>query len=335
MSAIARLFNGALAPVDVAFTRRTTLDRTRLQLGDSQLREQTLSAELAAAKAQLLAAEASIGDMKARSEASELLHKEVLQSRQTLIRHQIASRWSTFDGVERLVASPASDRSCPLCGHLAPEAMFTSIVSHCIFGGGVLKRHQCPECDVIFGADKMFALTPKELSQEYEWHYMVYEEGDSTYAELRAFHSLAPRKDGRYVNFGAGSWSKSVEILRDEGWNVYAYEPHNSAAVKADWLINSEAELAAQPFDGLFSNNVLEHFRYPVQALSEMKRYLKPGALMAHATPCYEYLYEYTRFHLFFFPGRSRELLARLANLSIESYETDAHYMNCVFSSGR
>lgn len=51
---------------------------------------------------------------------------------------------------------------------------------------------------------------------------------------------------------------------------------------------------------------------------------------MAHATPCYEYLCEYTRWHLFF-PGRSRELLARLAGLRVEHFEMDEHYMNCVF----
>ncbi|WP_218510918.1 class I SAM-dependent methyltransferase [Variovorax sp. dw_308] len=338
MGGIARILNGALAPADVAFTRRTTLDRTRAQLADANSQIQALNEALVAAKSQGSGLEATLAEMHSsvlalQGRSADRLQAELAQTKRLLIQHQIASKWSTVDALERLVATPPSERTCPLCNCRAQETLFKLFISQCSFGGGVLKRHQCPKCDVIFGADKMFALNAKELSQEYEWHYMVYEEGDSTAAEVLAFHSLAPRKDGRYVNFGAGAWSKSVQVLRAEGWDVYAYEPHSSAASKADWLITSEAELAARPFDGLYSNNVLEHFRYPVEALVDMKRYLKPGALMAHATPCYEYLYEYTRFHLFFFLGRSRQLLARLAGLSIESFEVEGHYMNCVFSS--
>lgn len=85
-------------------------------------------------------------------------------------------------------------------------------------------------------------------------------------------------------------------------------------------------------FDGIFSNNVLEHLSQPADDLRRMKGWLKPGATMAHATPCFEYLYEYTRFHLFFFPGRSRELLADQAGLRIDNFEVDGDFMNCVFS---
>lgn len=340
MGALARIINGALASTDIAFTRRTTLDRTRAQLADSASRVQALDEALVAAKSQSSSLEAALADMRVsalaleeKEQSATRLQAELMHNRRLLIQHQTACKWGTVDAMERLLVNVSAERTCPLCGYRSQEASFQPIVSHCSFGGGVLKRHQCPECDVIFGADKMFALNAKELSQEYEWHYMVYEEGDSTAAEVRAFHSLSPRKDGRYVNFGAGAWSNSVKVLREQGWDVYAYEPHSSAASHADWLITNEADLASKPFDGLFTNNVLEHFRYPVEALVDMKRYLKPGALMAHATPCYEYLYEYTRFHLFFFLGRSRELLAQLAGLSIESYEVEGHFMNCVFSN--
>jgi len=53
---------------------------------------------------------------------------------------------------------------------------------------------------------------------------------------------------------------------------------------------------------------------------------------MAHATPCFEYLFEYTRFHLFFFPGRSREVLAQRAGLKIESFEVYGMFLNAVYS---
>ena len=256
---------------------------------------------------------------------------QLRELRRELIRHQTASRWNVVDSFERALPEP-QERTCALCGHTALSAAFQALTSHCIFGGGVLVRHKCPECDVIFGADKMLEMTPAELTQEYEWHYKVYEEGDSTPAEIRAFHSLNPSRDGVYVNYGAGAWSRSVPQLREQGWNVHAYEPHASASDTEAWCISDEKQLKAMHFDGLFSNNVLEHLRNPANDLRRMMSMLKPGARMAHATPCYEYLYEFTRFHLFFFPGRSRELLASKSGLTIDSFEVDEHYMNCVFS---
>jgi len=184
---------------------------------------------------------------------------------------------------------------------------------------------------VIFGADKMFALTAQELSQEYDWHYKVYSEGDSTEQEIRAFHALQPKKEGKYLNYGAGAWSKTLQMLRADGWDVYAYEPTGSAATGEAHVITDRAQLAAMRFDGLFSNNVLEHLRHPVDELVFMRSLLAPGALMSHATPCFDYLYEYTRFHLFFFLGRSRELLAQKAGLVGCDYVVDGHFMNVVW----
>jgi hypothetical protein len=223
-------------------------------------------------------------------------------------------------------------RLCPLCRHQSEDADFPTFSSHCIFGGGDLLRRQCPSCDVIFGADKMFQLSAPELAQDYEWHYRVYEEGDSTAQELRAFHSLRPSKDKVYLNYGAGAWSRSVQQLRSEGWNVFAFEPHGSAATQAEYLISSHAELNRRKFDGIFSNNVLEHLRHPVKEIAEMAGLLNAEGSMAHATPCFEYAYEYTRFHLFFFLGKSRELLVRGAGLTVKEFISDGEFMCCIMT---
>lgn len=244
-----------------------------------------------------------------------------------LLQHQIASKWHLIDTLEALRANPL-EHTCPLCRHRAQAAEFALFVSACIFGGGELVRYQCPRCDVIFGPDKMLRLTGAALSNEYEWHYRVYSEGDSTEQELRAFHSLAPRREGIYLNWGAGSWSTTLQILRAEGWNVHGYEPHESAADPGTHIISNPAALAAMHFDGIFSNNVLEHLRYPAATLIEMRERLKPGGIMAHATPCFEYRFEFTRFHLFFFLGRSRQLLAGQAGLRVLDFSADGDFMN-------
>jgi hypothetical protein len=322
------MVNGVLAKFDVAATRRSTLERTRLQLGSALAEIQSLKAS----STELVQGERALAEARLH-QISESQQQALREMRREIVRYQIAGKWSVIDAMDRAVVPSAPVRTCPLCGHEGADDGYRRYTTNCIFGGGILERYQCPECDVVFGADKMFKLSRQELSQEYEWHYKVYEEGDSTEAELRAFHSLNPRRDGVYVNYGAGGWSRSVQLLRQEGWDVFAYEPHGSASTGGDWVITSEAEMASRRFDGLFSNNVLEHLRYPVEDFQRMMTWLNPGALMAHATPCYEYLYEYTRFHLFFFLGRSRELLAQRSGLSIQNYEVDGHYMNCVFAS--
>ena len=305
-----------LAPLNLAITRRSTLDRMLGQLHDLQ--------------------QAAIAPVVPNTEQS---HKRALHAisdaqtaqmadlKQHLLRHQIASKWSLVDFLENRSPEPSCTRQCPLCQHQAAQAVFPVRESHCIFGGGVLRRYQCPACDLIFGPEKMFGLTPQELSQDYEWHYQAYQEGDSTAQEIRAFHAMNPVRNGSYLNYGAGAWSRSVQILRQEGWQVYAYEPHASASAGGEYAIQGKAALSAMRFDGIYSNNVLEHLRQPVQDLDFLRTLLKPGGCMAHATPCFEYLYEFTRFHLFFFLGRSHAALARQAGLTIRDYIQDGEFM--------
>ena len=249
------------------------------------------------------------------------------------LRSQISTKWEVYDNIERLVSVREKTNCCYFCGHVGAYDKFSVFESHCIFGGGRLTRFQCPKCDVIFGAKKMLDMNAAELTQEYEAHYKVFKEGDSTELEIRAFHLLKPTKDGVYLNYGAGGWSKSTQILRSQGWCIFAYEPHDSAVSNYDYMIKSKADLLKIQFDGVFSNNVLEHIRHPLTELDFIKNILKPDALMAHATPCFEYAYEYTRFHLFFYLGRSRELLAKKLNLEIMDFVVDGDFMCLLFKN--
>ena len=207
--------------------------------------------------------------------------------------------------------------------------------SECIFAGGTLNRFQCRNCDVIFGPLKMLKLSSAQLTREYEWHYRAFTEGDSTAQEMRAFYALQPRKDGVYLNYGCGGWSTTLKRLRADGWNVLGYEPHSSATgdQHGGVIISTQERLKEVQFDGIFSNNVLEHLRYADDDLRFMSSLLKPDGRMAHATACYQYLYEYTRFHLFFYLGRSRDFLASKAGLTISEFIEDGHFMCAIFAA--
>jgi len=40
---------------------------------------------------------------------------------------------------------------------------------------------------------------------------------------------------------------------------------------------------------------------------------------MIHSTPCYQYAYEYSRWHLYFFVGKSIDFLCEKSGLEIET----------------
>lgn len=307
---IANIINRLLSPFNVAVTRRSNLDKLHNDV-------HFLNSRLAES-----------GSVVSTDELSRVVNELRIE----LTRHQIALKWNLIDalGKDEWIL-PRRLRRCPLCEHEAREENFPVFRTQCIFGGGELIRFQCPSCDLIFGADKIFRLTDSELTQEYEWHYRAYSENDSTAQEIRSFYALNPEKSGTYLNYGAGAWSKTMEILRAEGWNIYAYEPHASAHSGAAHVINDKAILGTMKFDGLFSNNLLEHLRQPVEELIFMQSLLKPDAPMSHATPCFAYLYEYTRFHLYFYLGRSREILAHKAGLSMCNFIEDGEFMNVIY----
>ena len=315
---IAKKINAILNKFDVLLIRKSTFDKI---LNNFNQMEIALENNAATTK-------------KISNAESALLEKKIGDMLRNVIRHQISIKWDLVDQIEK--ANDVNENhtlTCPLCSYLGVNEKFSTFMSQCIFGGGRLKRFQCPECDVIFGANKMLALNSKELTQDYESHYRVFEEGDSTDQEIRAFNLLNPKKNGIYLNYGAGARSKSVQILRGQGWNVFAFEPHIRGNSHHDYLIGSKVDLLKLKFDGIFSNNVLEHLRFPIEEFVFMKNILKLNAKMSHATPCYEYLYEYTRFHLFFYLGRSKNLLAKKAGLVISDFIVDKEFMCAIYET--
>lgn len=307
-----KLLNRFLSPFDLAVIKRSSLDNTQISL-NSQIEVGKLIN-----KPDLVLA------------SIENLDRKLFKLHQETLRSNIALYWRFVDHKDSIKPEP-QEIQCELCGYTASGILFKNYYSNCMFGGGRLKRYQCPSCDVIFGPRKILDLTAEELSQEYNLHYSAYEEGESKEREIRTFFSLNPSKSGIYLNYGSGSWSSTIPALRNEGWNILAYEPHSSAAIR-DWCISDINELQKIKFDGIFTNNVLEHFRNPVEELKKISGYLKSNGKMAHATPCFEYLYEFTRFHLYFYLGRSRRYMIEKAGLKEEDYIVDGDFMNLILS---
>jgi hypothetical protein len=67
------------------------------------------------------------------------------------------------------------------------------------------------------------------------------------------------------------------------------------------------------------SHNLLEHLVDPVAELRFMRSLLRDEhSRMVHATACFRYEIEYSRFHLFFFTGRSLEVIAARTGMRLE-----------------
>jgi len=162
----------------------------------------------------------------------------------------------------------------------------------------------------------MLTLSKEELDYDYALHYSVFSENDTTEYEKHTFYQFKPQKEYKYLNYGCGVWSRTISELREEGYDVYGFDPYAQTSDN-EYVLTSYEALKAMRFDGIFSNNVLEHLQNPLETLMLMKSLLKDDhSKMIHSTPCYEYLYEYTRFHLVFFTGHSLEILCRKAGLT-------------------
>jgi len=243
-------------------------------------------------------------------------------------KYSVQSFWLTLDALyEKTLQKRRLE--CIICDHADDRQGFEIVSDTCQFGGGHLERYRCPNCDTIFGPMKYLDLPESFVGIDYEMLYSRYSEADLTEIEVPAFHSLNPKREGRYLNWGCGAWSKSVDVLRAEGWDVWGFEP--SAGSSAKPYIMTSREQLAESYDGIFSNNVIEHFREPVTQFEEFYRLLTPQGVMAHSSPCYVYCYPFTRFHVYFPIGRSPEILARRTGFEIISTSSISQYINKVF----
>lgn len=233
--------------------------------------------------------------------------------RRRMLRAAVWMRWAYRDALHAFEPS-SGVLTCLACGGSFPRAEMRQLVSHCAFGGGRLVRHECPSCGAIFGPQKVLMLSPEQLEEDYRRTYAWYEEGDTTEYELKAFNCLGPRMDGFYLNYGAGRWSRMLSLARQMGYNIIGYEPF--VASDSPYVISSAEELNTRRFDGIMSNNLIEHLTDPAGTLSFMRSLLAEGGVMAHSTACYEYSYEYSRFHVIFFTGKALDAVCRRSRLT-------------------
>lgn len=246
--------------------------------------------------------------------------KMALKNKRYILKFAISMRWALRDFFEKL--KPAAQIiQCPICGHKDTNPSFKKCISQCVFNGGKLIRHECPSCGLIFGPKKFMTLSDRQISKEYRELYSYYDEADPSASEERAFMQLRPSKEGVYLNYGSGKNIASIKKMRDQGYKLYGFEPFSEVRAMEDYIITDIDRLKFMRFDGIFANNVIEHFTEPIKEMLFLSGLLKDGGRMVHSTACYEYAFEHTRFHIFFFTGRSLSVLCEKAGLKY--FDTD------------
>lgn len=204
---------------------------------------------------------------------------------------------------------------CTICGGPLDDK---GIVVRSLFTKQMIIRYKCTQCGAIIGPLDMVSMPFYKLRDVYRDSYLHHGEADSTNLELEAFHALHPDKNKSYLNYGAGTWSHSIEQLRAEGYNVIGYEPFaDLAANVVSNLLPATLGAAPMKFDGIYSSEVIEHFQQPVEEFAHMKSLLRPGGRMAHRSSGFEWLIPQSEFHLVFYLGRSVEALCKRAGLKV------------------
>lgn len=223
---------------------------------------------------------------------------------------------------------PKIELRCIVCDHRDGRSGFRVLTSECQFGGGRLERYQCPKCEAVFGPQKYLDLDESFVTSDYDLLYSRYTESNSTVDELNTFGSLQPAAGKLYLNWGCGTWNETIQNLRRDGFDVWGYEP--SAPRTEGVIVKNKGEISAK-FNGIFSNNVIEHFREPVAQFLEFKAMLTDDGVMAHSSPCYDYVVEYTRFHTLFLTGKSPHVLAERAGFRAQEVARSGIYVNYAY----
>ena len=334
------IFNQEKAEAD--FSKfKFELSNTNAEISRLSTELSSANAEISRLSTELSTVNAGISDIADDNNTlKEAINKEaksiaeVSDKLAPLARECMRTKWKLIDNLESQIDNSKDIVRCGICGAEAEVEDLQTMETECIFAGGRLERYVCKECGVIFGPTKFDRLPQQESDDDYTVHYLGYSEGDSTYKEVRAFHMLLPDKECTYLNYGCGKWSASINQLREEGYKVYGYEPYADDA-DSPYIITEQSELRKYRFDGIFSNDLLEHLKHPAEDLLFMKSLLRsPASKMSHSTSCYIYKHEYTRFHLFFFTGESVNILCEKTNMKIVEFvndEPENDFICCVF----
>ena len=202
--------------------------------------------------------------------------------------------------------------SCFICEFSDINANFKKYKANDIFNAGEIVRHQCPNCDVIFGDLRFLNFNKLEINDDYCDTYSYFKEGETYDIQLECLKSidLFKNKDYSYLDYACGI-GKIIPILKKESYNISGYDKY----VVGQNVLNN---IDNMKFDVIFSNNFIEHLINPINDIKNMLNHLNDNGYLIFTSDCIdEYKVEITHFHTFYFLGKSLSVLSKKLNLNI------------------
>jgi hypothetical protein len=210
--------------------------------------------------------------------------------------------------------------TCRICGSLVDENKLKKYISTCRFSGEKLIRHKCLQCDVIFGTQRMLNVSIEQFKKEHDDLLLSgYKAPDPVNKEIKILQMLSPQKNKTYLNWGGGGFSTTLLHAKKMGYTLYSYDPYIHDPSGTSEFITDINIIKNMKFDGIISNDLIEHLQNPVEEFIFMRSLLNINSVMIHSTPCYKYCFEWSKFHLFFFEGRSINVLAHNASMLVHN----------------
>lgn len=154
-------------------------------------------------------------------------------------------------------------------------------------------------------------MTKEEISQDYTDVYSYYKEGNTSKYILHCLDRINLGKDKVYLDYACGNNIETLNLLNNNNYNVYGYDAYvNNTHNKYIKNINDIKNI-----DIIYSNNFIEHVIEPFEDVKVLVDLLNDKGKLVLISPCWEYNYEFTHFHTFFFLGKSIQYLCEKLNI--------------------
>lgn len=202
--------------------------------------------------------------------------------------------------------------SCVICDYNDLNHKFKKYFANDIFNAGVIVRHQCPNCSLIFGDLRFLQLSEDEINNDYCDTYSYFKEGDGLREKIAALQSITIFKDTSLsiLDYACGVGIESAFLLK-LGYNIHGYDKY---VVKQGVLNNIDN----MKFDIIYNINFIEHLIDPIKDIKKILKHLKiNGYLIFISDAIDQYKVEITHFHTFYYIGKSLEFLFNKLNLQI------------------
>lgn len=221
------------------------------------------------------------------------------------------SKQNLIDRWKNLKQPLLSNLTCKICNFTEKKDNFKEYKSTDIFYAGEIIRYQCPNCDVIFGDLRFLQMTDDEIGNDYKDLYSYYKEGNTSNYILHVIQKLNLGTDKTYLDYACGETTYTLDILRLHNYNVYGYDAYVNN-IHPNFLKTLDIDTK---YDVVYSNNFIEHVIHPFEDLKKLTNLLNINGKLVLITSCWEYCYEYTHYHTYFFLGKSVQYLCNALNI--------------------